>query len=296
VSVNDALAPGVARFKHIDQPFGIRIRAVGAQRMGPLLPAENPWEEGSVTITTVIQDQGMYRGWAGPFTTSGDPPGQKHYMYFESHDGVTWKRPKLGIVEEKGSRQNNIVNIFGTDGGSIFLDPSAPASERYKLIAEMTYPPEIADEYLRKRPNDWDPNFGSAYWALGLIYEAVGMLPEALAAFQTGADVSGGVPRLKGALGRCHALAGNTSKALEILAGLQSLADERYVSPFEIALIYMGLGDVDKAFEALEKVYAVRSYELVPLRVDPRFDCLRADRRFSSLLQRMGLERPAKIS
>ena len=89
VSVNDALAPGVARFKHIDQPFGIRIRAVGAQRMGPLLPAENPWEEGSVTITTVIQDQGMYRGWAGPFTTSGDPPGQKHYMYFESHDGVT---------------------------------------------------------------------------------------------------------------------------------------------------------------------------------------------------------------
>ncbi len=157
VSVNDALAPGVARFKHIDQPHGIRIRARQAQRMGPLLQAENPWEEGSVTITTVIKDQGMYRGWGGPFTTSGDPPGQRHYMYFESHDGVDWKRPKIGIVEEKGSRQNNIVNIFGTDGGSIFLDPSVPPSKRYKLIAEMPYSAEIADEYLRKRPNDWDP-------------------------------------------------------------------------------------------------------------------------------------------
>jgi TolB-like protein/Tfp pilus assembly protein PilF len=176
------------------------------------------------------------------------------------------------------------------------LGPISPSINR-DLAIILTHRREY-DKALEqcRRTLSLDPNFGSAYWALGLAYEAACMLPEALAAFQTGADISGGVPRLKGALGRCHALAGNTSKALEILAALQSLADERYVSPFETALIYMGLGDFDKAFEALEKVYAVRSYELVPLRVDPRFDCLRADRRFSSLLQRMGLERPAKLT
>ncbi len=181
------------------------------------------------------------------------------------------------------------------------LGPISPSINR-DLAIILTHRREYdkAVEQCR-RTLSLDPNFCTAYWAMGLAYEAAGMLPEALAAFQTGADISGGVPRLKGALGRCHALSGATSKALEILAALQSLADERYVSPFEIALIYMGLGDVDKAFEALEKVYAVRSYELVPLKVDPRFDCLRTDRRFSSLLQRMGLqrmglERPATIS
>ncbi|HZS53962.1 MAG TPA: hypothetical protein VFA65_06135, partial [Bryobacteraceae bacterium] len=72
-------------------------------------------------------------------------------------DGVHWKRPNLGIVEENGSRANNIVNIFGTDGGSIFIDPSAPAAERYKLIAEGPFSREICDDYQRRRPNDWDP-------------------------------------------------------------------------------------------------------------------------------------------
>jgi hypothetical protein len=158
VGLTDAVPPAAARFKHFDQPYGIRIKALLPQRASaPLLNAEHPWEEGSVTITTVIKDGGMYRGWGGPFTNSGNPPGQKHYMYFESIDGIEWKRPKLGIVEENGSRQNNIVNIFKTDGGSIFVDPSAPPSERYKLIAEQTYSAGVCDDYLRRRPHDWDP-------------------------------------------------------------------------------------------------------------------------------------------
>ena len=53
VSLTDSVPPGVAQFRHLDQPYGIRIRALPARRMGPLLNAEKPWEEGSVTITTV---------------------------------------------------------------------------------------------------------------------------------------------------------------------------------------------------------------------------------------------------
>ena len=157
VGTGDSLPPGVAQFRHNDQPYGIHIRALPARRMGPLLKAERPWEEGSVTITTIIKDGGMYRGWAGPFTTSGDPPGQKHYMYFESADGMNWKRPDAGVVEYNGSRANNIVNIFETDGGSIFVDPSAPAAERYKLIAEGPFSRQAVEAYVRKRPGVWDP-------------------------------------------------------------------------------------------------------------------------------------------
>ncbi len=157
VGTGDAAPADAALFKHKHQPYGIRIVAQPAKRLGPLFEAEQPWEEGAgVALTTVIKDGGMFRGWGAPFTTSGDPPGQKHFVYFESDDGLSWKRPKLGIVEFNGSRANNIVNIFGTDGGTVFLDPSAPPAERFKLIAEMFFPKEVIDEYLRRRPQDWD--------------------------------------------------------------------------------------------------------------------------------------------
>jgi len=158
VGTGDAAPPDAALFKHKHQAYGIRLVAQPAERLGPLFNAERPWEEGAgVALTTVIKDGGMFRGWGAPFTTSGDPPGQKHFVYFESDDGLSWKRPNLGIVEFNGSRANNIVNIFGTDGGTVFLDPSAPSAERYKLIAEMHFPKEVVDEYLRRRPHDWGP-------------------------------------------------------------------------------------------------------------------------------------------
>ena len=73
---------------------------------------------------------------------------------------MAWKRPNLGIVDVNGSRDNNIVNIFGTDGGSIFIDPSAPPAERYKLMAEGHFSGDVCDAYLKRRPNDWDPKSG----------------------------------------------------------------------------------------------------------------------------------------
>jgi hypothetical protein len=189
VGPGDSLPPGVAHLRHNDQPYGIRLRCLPPHRTGPLLNSDQPWEEGSVTITTIIKDGGMYRGWGGPFTTSGNPPGQKHYMYFESNDGMSWKRPELGVVAYNGSRANNIVDIFETDGGSIFVDPSAAPAERYKLIAEGSFSREATAAYLRKRPGAWDPRSarpkdGSSKGVKGAV-SADGihwtMLPEPLA-------------------------------------------------------------------------------------------------------------------
>jgi hypothetical protein len=61
------------------------------------------------------------------------------------------------------------------------------------------------------------------------------------------------------------------------------------VQPALIALIYAALGDKDEAFEWLERAYAVRDEDLCLLKVDPRLDSLRADARFKSLLERVGL-------
>lgn len=177
VGLSSAVPPAEAQLRRIDVPHGIRLTVQPAQRMGPLFEAQRPWEEGGgVSLTTVVKDGGMYRGWGAPFTTDGNPPGQKYFAYFESSDGLVWKRPNLGIVDLNGSRNNNIVNISGTDGGSIFIDPSAPSSERYKLIAEGAFPRDICDAYLRKRPHDWDPKRyragdGSAVGMKGAVSE-----------------------------------------------------------------------------------------------------------------------------
>ena len=158
LDLTSAVPSAEARLRRSDSPRGIRLVAQQAQRIGPLFQAERPWEDGAgVALTTVIKDKGMYRGWGAPFTTSGNPPGQKHFTYYESSDGLSWKRPELGIVDLEGSRSNNIVNIFGTDGGTVFVDPSAPAAERYKLIAEGPFSADVCDAYLRRRPDAWDP-------------------------------------------------------------------------------------------------------------------------------------------
>ena len=93
VGLQDSVSPETALLSRLDQPEGIRLIARKADRVGPLFEAERPWEDGAgVALTTVIRDGGIFRGWGAPFTTSGDPPGQKHFVYFESNDGFAWKR------------------------------------------------------------------------------------------------------------------------------------------------------------------------------------------------------------
>lgn len=61
------------------------------------------------------------------------------------------------------------------------------------------------------------------------------------------------------------------------------------MSPYYLAIVYAGLGDKDKAFDWLEKEIADRSLSISLLRVEQRFDSLRADPRFQDLLKRTGL-------
>ena len=57
-----------------------------------------------------------------------------------------------------------------------------------------------------------------------------------------------------------------------------------------MAIIYVGLGEKDEAFAWLEKAYEEHNASLPFLKVDPIFDSLRSDSRFTALLKKMGLE------
>jgi TolB-like protein/Tfp pilus assembly protein PilF len=89
------------------------------------------------------------------------------------------------------------------------------------------------------------------------------------------------------ALGQAYAVAGQESAAREILNRLLARSKTEYVSPYEIAVIFAGLGDRDRAFEWLDKAYEERATPLVYFRMDPRIWGLRSDARFQDLLRRM---------
>ena len=92
---------------------------------------------------------------------------------------------------------------------------------------------------------------------------------------------------MRAALGRAYAVAGKRDEALKMLNELKERAKRSYVSPVGIAIIYVGLGEKEQAFSWLEKAYEDRSTWLIFLKVEPRFDPLRSDPRFQSLLRRM---------
>ncbi len=140
-----------------------------------------------------------------------------------------------------------------------------------------------------QRTLELDPNFAEAHADLGKAYEQKTMYAEAIAEFKKAITLSKENPLMVAALGRAYAVSGQAEEAKKILNELKKISKRRYVSSYEIAMIYAGLGDKDKAFEWLERAYEERASFLIFLKVDPRLDSLRPDARFQELQRRMGL-------
>ena len=135
-----------------------------------------------------------------------------------------------------------------------------------------------------QKTTEMDATFPPAHRGLAETYQEKGMYEAAIAELKK-ANVSGAQ------LAYAYAVAGKRDEARKILDDLQGLAKQpgRYVSPFDFALIYMGLGEKDQAFEWLNKTCEENPYRIGFLKVNPRFDNLRSDPRFTDLLRRMKL-------
>lgn len=136
-----------------------------------------------------------------------------------------------------------------------------------------------------------NPNFWGAHWVLGDCYQRKGLYTGAVASLSRASLLSDSNPAPMGSLGYAYACSGKNQLALGVLEDLKELATQKYVSPFNIAIIYVGLGDKDRAMEWLEEGYQERSRSMIWLNVDNRFDPLREDPRFQDLLRRIGLRR-----
>ncbi len=134
-----------------------------------------------------------------------------------------------------------------------------------------------------------NPHFAPAYLTLGLIQEQRKDFDESAAAFRRAVDLAPHSPRMQGALARTFALSGKTDSARATVRTLEELSRTRYVSPFEFVIIHFALGETAKGFTWLRKACDDRSFELLALKVDPRFEALQDDARFAALARRVGL-------
>jgi hypothetical protein len=90
-------------------------------------------------------------------------------------------------------------------------------------------------------------------------------------------------------LGHAYGLSGDKRGAEKVLAQLKELSKQRYVPAYDIAMVYLGIGDRDEVFQRLEQSYDERSAWMAYLNIDPRLDGLRSDPRFQEFVQRVGL-------
>ena len=147
---------------------------------------------------------------------------------------------------------------------------------------------EQAIDQLR-RTIELDPNYPVTYWILGLLLRKTGRFELAIAEGEKAVQLSGGSPLMRAALAQTLATAGKRKEAIQILDDLINLANTRYIAPYFLAGIHIGLADNARALEYLEKSYEEHSHWLIYLHLDPGMDALREHPGFQALLRQVGL-------
>ncbi|HEY8185679.1 MAG TPA: tetratricopeptide repeat protein, partial [Pyrinomonadaceae bacterium] len=140
-----------------------------------------------------------------------------------------------------------------------------------------------------KRALELDQSFINAHFYLGQAYERKGMCREAIAEIKKVIDLYGTSQIALGLLGHIYARAGMRDEAKRALEELDKQSKREYVWPYNQAIIHVGLGEKNQAFELLKRSCEDRSDDVIYLKVDPIVDPLRSDSRFADLLRKVGL-------
>lgn len=197
-----------------------------------------------------------------------------HHWYAEYLSLVG--RHQQAIAESERARElDPLSNIINTWVGSryFFARQYDRAIEQYRNALEM------------------DPAFVPVHLVLGRAYEQKQMYQEAIAQLQRAVSLSGGSPVYLAALAHGYGAAGRPADAQRVLQDLQRLSKQTYVSPVDLAVAYLGLGQTNAALALLERGADERCPRIAFLGIDPHFDVLRSDKRFQGLIAKIGLPR-----
>lgn len=135
-----------------------------------------------------------------------------------------------------------------------------------------------------------DPGAYMAHLVTAVCYRERRMPDEAIAAQRLATELSGGSAAMLGWLGLILAIGGKSAEARSLLERLKERAANAYVPPVSVAWIHLGLGEIDDAFEWLDRAVEARDQLIMPIKSYAILDPIRADPRFQALLRRMHLD------
>ena len=171
---------------------------------------------------------------------------------------------------------------------SVDVDPLTPFNHHnvaWGLYYARRY--KEAEERYKKVIVDF-PTYGFGYYGLSKIHRIVGETRSAIKENAKAMELMGDSIFSLLAEAECYAADGQTDTALEKLEYLLAQSSERYVSPYQLALVYCFLKDKEKAIEHLRQASAGKEAWLNWMGVDPVFDIVRGDARFDEILEKTG--------
>jgi serine/threonine-protein kinase len=192
-----------------------------------------------------------------------------------------WYALMLTLVSKFEDAFQRIDKALNLDPLSFILN----SQKGWILYFARRFQDALAQLHNAIRLND---NFALSHYFLGLTYLQMAKLEDAIHAFKEARELSGNHPAPCAGLGYAQALLGRKAEALRHLEIINTLAKQRYVSPFFYSWIHIGLGDPDNALALLEEAYNQRCCWMAHLNVEPIMDSLRSDPRFRNLLRRIG--------
>jgi serine/threonine protein kinase/tetratricopeptide (TPR) repeat protein len=191
-----------------------------------------------------------------------------------AHQAYSWDLSLLGRPEEALAEAKRAVEI----------SPLLPTAY-YCLGASYYYArryDEAFGQFEKMRSLQQSPTWVTPL-SFGWVYAAKRMYKEAIAQFLQMPDG----PIKLGLLGNTYAQAGNKAEARKYAQRLTGKAATEHMGNYELGFLYAGLGEKDRAFQALEEAYKVHDKGLCYLKVDPNIEPLRSDPRYQDLLRKM---------
>jgi TolB-like protein/Tfp pilus assembly protein PilF len=189
-----------------------------------------------------------------------------------------------GTLESQGKFEEALAESkLGTD-----LDPFSAVNrvDQGRIYGSARRFPEAKAVF--EKAITIDPAFSYAHWHYGELLQVSGDLNGAAAEYAKSRTANNNAPEPIALSAQLAAIMGRPEEARQALLILDEMEKHRYVDFFWRALLYLGLGDKDRALEFLEKSYANNEgYEIGLIKVDPMVDSLRSEPRFQALVKKV---------
>jgi tetratricopeptide (TPR) repeat protein len=166
------------------------------------------------------------------------------------------------------------------------LSPSLNAELAYKYYLARRYREAVQQcQYTIESSGD----HYDARSVMGLAYVQLKNLPAAVSAFEAAHALSKESLIGLGRLAYIYGITGNHGGARQALNLLYARKQQHYVSPSALAIGYLGLGERDQCLNFLQLTCELRLPQALLLYVEPLYDAIRKDARFTGILRLAGL-------